>query len=614
MQSILHILDNYVSRAFYLRSSLTNEEEQDVLKAMEFSFNLIKYFEKVVSEAAVKTESINESFEPQMRLADQRFGDFQANGVLPYAKRNGCNPRELALKLVENIPQNELWETSIAGPGFVNFKLSPEFLLTWLKELGDTEETKRLFVTDSPKKFVLDFSGPNTAKQMHVGHIRSTIIGESLARLLSLQGHDVIRDNHLGDWGTQFGILLYAIKRSGVSLDNLGDEPVAALEDLYRQGNAWVKEDEKALQEARQELVKLQDGDNENSALWQKIRDLSLGSFEEVYELLDVNFDYAHGESFYRDQVERVYSALLKHKICSEDQGALVVFHPEHKRFAKQPFIIRKSDGASNYATTDLSTIAYRTEEWQAQHIIYVTDGRQRDHFEQLFMTTRKWFDQEKIFCPTLSHVWFGTILGEDNKAIKTRDGQPVKLMDLLNEAIERAKKMVREKNPDLNEQETERRARVIGLGAVRYADLSQDRTLDYVFSWDKLLALQGNTAPYLQYAVARIHSIFRKVKMDRLDLITPEIPPQSEPEKKLARKIISFPLTVEQTTKELKPHTLCVYLYELATEFSSFYNQEKVMVEDKNIQNLRLFLCAKTQSVLEIGLGVLGIQTLEEM
>ena len=581
---------------------------------MEFSFHLIKFFEKIISNAASEIEMFDKSFEPQLRIADERFGDFQSNGVLPYSKRNGLNPRELAQTLVEKIPDNELWEISIAGPGFINFKLSPEFLLQWLKKIEDTEEIIKLLSTDSPQKIIIDYSGPNTAKQMHVGHIRSTIIGESLARLLSLQGHQVIRDNHLGDWGTQFGILLYAIKRSGISLDNLGEEPVAELEDLYRQGNAWVKENDNALEKARMELVKLQDGDNENFSLWQKIRDLSLGSFEKVYELLDIKFDYAHGESFYRDQVDQVYSVLLKHEICSEDQGALVVFHPEHKRFSKQPFIIRKSDGASNYATTDLATIGYRTKEWKAEHIIYVTDGRQRDHFEQLFMTTHKWFTHEKIVSPSLSHVWFGTILGEDNKAIKTRDGQPVKLMDLLNEAIYRAKQMVKEKNPELDEEEMERRAKVIGLGAVRYADLSQDRTLDYVFSWDKLLALQGNTAPYLQYAVARIHSIFRKVKQDRSNLITPATPPKSESEKKLARKITFFPLAIEQTTKELKPHTLCVYLYELATEFSSFYNQEKVMVEDQDTQNLRLFLCAKTQLVLEIGLGILGIQTLEEM
>ena len=581
---------------------------------MEFSFHLIRFFEKIISNAASEIEMFDKSFEPQLRIADERFGDFQSNGVLPYSKRNGLNPRELAQTLVEKIPDNELWEISIAGPGFINFKLSPEFLLHWLKAIEDTEEIIKLLSTDSPQNIIIDYSGPNTAKQMHVGHIRSTIIGESLARLLSLQGNQVIRDNHLGDWGTQFGILLYAIKRSGISLDNLGEEPVAELEDLYRQGNTWVKENDSALEKARMELVKLQDGDNENFSLWQKIRDLSLGSFEKVYELLDIKFDYAHGESFYRDQVDQVYSVLLKHEICSEDQGALVVFHPEHKRFSKQPFIIRKSDGASNYATTDLATIGYRTKEWKAEHIIYVTDGRQRDHFEQLFMTTRKWFTHEKIVSPSLSHVWFGTILGEDNKAIKTRDGQPVKLMDLLNEAIYRAKQMVKEKNPELDEEEMERRAKVIGLGAVRYADLSQDRTLDYVFSWDKLLALQGNTAPYLQYAVARIHSIFRKVKQDRSNLITPATPPKSESEKKLARKITFFPLAIEQTTKELKPHTLCVYLYELATEFSSFYNQEKVMVEDQDTQNLRLFLCAKTQLVLEIGLGILGIQTLEEM
>ena len=612
--NILAILSNQGSRAFYLRSSLTKSWGQDVLEGMEFSFNLLQYFEKVVSQAAEKLESVDDSFEPQMRMADERFGDFQANGALPFAKRNGLNPRDLAQSLVEKIEPSDSWETSIAGPGFINFKLKPDFFLSWLKELGDLDKTKKHLLSEAPRQIVLDFSGPNTAKQMHVGHIRSTIIGESLARLLSLQGHTVIRDNHLGDWGTQFGILLYAIKRAEVSLDELGEEPVAVLEDLYRKGNSWVKESPQALEEARQELVKLQNGDEKNYSLWQKIRDLSLGSFEQVYQLLGVRFDHAHGESFYRDQVEQVYSVLQKHGICTEDQGALVVFHPEHKRFAKQPFIVRKSDGASNYATTDLATIAYRRKEWKAEHIIYVTDGRQRDHFEQLFMTVKKWFVEEKIDCPTLSHVWFGTILGEDNKAIKTRDGQPVKLMDLLQEAIDRAKKMVEDKNPELEEDEIERRAKIIGLGAVRYADLSQDRTLDYVFSWDKMLALQGNTAPYLQYAVARIHSIFRKIGKKRSDLVDTMISPESDAEKKLARKISFFPLAIEQTTKELKPHTLCVYLYELATEFSSFYNQEKVMVDDQEVQNLRLFLCAKTQIVLELGLSVLGIETLEEM
>jgi arginyl-tRNA synthetase len=449
---------------------------------------------------------------------------------------------------------------------------------------------------------------------MHVGHIRSTIIGESLSRLLKLNGHKVTKDNHLGDWGTQFGILLYAIKREGIDLDSLGDEPVAKLEDLYRMGNQWIKDDKQALEEARDELVKLQKGDEENLSLWQKIRDLSMDSFEQVYRLLGVSFDYAHGESFYRDQVKEVYTSLGQHNICQEDAGALVVFHPEHKRFAKQPFIIRKSDGASNYATTDLATLKFRAEEWQSDQIIYVTDGRQRDHFEQLFLTAQKWFSAESKNLPTLSHVWFGTILGEDNKAIKTRDGQPIKLVDLLAEAIRRASEMVKEKNPDLPEAEINRRAQVIGLGAVKYADLSQDRTLDYVFSWEKLLAMQGNTAPYLQYAVARVCSIFRKIEGDPEEFIDQAREPKTEAEKKLARKLIFFPLAIEQATRELKPHFLCTYLYELATEFSSFYNQDKVMVSEPEAQGLRLLLCKTTQTYLQTGLEMLGIETLEEM
>jgi len=330
--------------------------------------------------------------------------------------------------------------------------------------------------------------------------------------------------------------------------------------------------------------------------------------------MLGVQFDHSLGESFYRDKVEPIYEKLLNHNICIEDDGALVVFHPEHKRFAKQPFIIRKSDGASNYATTDLATVEYRKNEWNADQIIYVTDGRQRDHFEQLFLTVKKWYTAEKADSPELSHVWFGTILGEDNKAIKTRDGQPVKLIDLLSEATDRAQNMVREKKPDLGLSEVKKRAEKIGLGAVRYADLSQDRTLDYVFAWEKMLAMQGNTAPYLQYAVARIHSIFRKAEIEHLNIPQTSYFPTTESERKLARKLLFFPIVLKQTTKELKPHFLGCYLYELATEFSSFYNQSKVMVEDKNVMHLRLLLCSRTLHLLEIGTEILGIETLEEM
>ena len=581
---------------------------------MEISHDLSEYLSETLRIAAQKVDGFDDAFEPQVRVADERFGDFQANGVLPFAKRKGQNPRALAEQLIQTLPPSEDWEVSLAGPGFVNFSLSPGFLLRWMQAYGSDDTIRGAGKVGQSRKIVLDYSSPNTAKQMHVGHIRSTIIGESLARLLEHRGHEVIRDNHLGDWGTQFGMLLLAIKREQVNLDELGDEPIARLENLYRTGNALTKEDESALTEAREELVKLQKGDPENLALWQKIRDLSMDSFERIYDLLGVRFDHAHGESFYRDQVDAVYAGLQERGICREDAGALVVFHPEHKRFAKQPFIIRKSDGASNYATTDLATLAYRTSEWRAEQVIYVTDGRQRDHFEQLFLTTEKWFEAENKTLPTLSHVWFGTILGEDNKAIKTRDGEPIKLIDLLNEAIQRAAEMVQEKNPDLAEEEIRRRAQVIGLGAVKYADLSQDRTLDYVFSWDKLLAMQGNTAPYLQYAVARISSIFRKFEGDLASLEENARPPKTEHERSLARKLVFFPLALEQTVKELKPHFLCTYLFELATGFSSFYNQDKVMVSDPAERSLRLMLCARTKLFLETGLRILGIETLEEM
>ncbi len=581
---------------------------------MKFNFDYAQRLESLLVEVAHKLEDFDEGFEPQVRTADARFGDFQANGVLPHAKKHGKNPREMAQTLIDSIPPSEDWETSLAGPGFINFKLSPSFMLGWLQAFDSLEKLKEASHCQSSRKTVIDYSGPNTAKQMHVGHIRSTIIGESLARLLSFCGHDVIRDNHLGDWGTQFGILLYAIKRENVSLDNLGSDPIAELENLYRKGNAWTKEDEAALGKAREELVGLQGGNPKSLDLWEKIKEISMESFHAIYAMLGVQFDFAHGESFYRDRVDEVYESLLKHEVCREDDGALVVFHPEHKRFAKQPFIIRKKDGASNYATTDLATISFRQEEWEAEQIIYVTDGRQRDHFEQLFLTTRKWFSAENRVSPKLSHVWFGTILGEDNKAIKTRDGQPLKLADLLNEAIERASKMVKDKKPDLSPDELSRRAKAIGLGAVKYADLSQDRTLDYVFSWDKLLAMQGNTAPYLQYAVARVNSIFRKLGKKPADRIEDARAPETEHERSLARKLIFFPLAMEQTLRELKPHFLCTYLFELATEFSSFYNHDKVMVDDQSEQNLRIMLCARTMTWLSLGLEILGIETLEEM
>ena len=582
---------------------------------MQISYNLTGALDRTLRETASRTDGFDEDFSPEIRPAALRFGDYQANGVLPFAKKHGLNPREMAERLMGALEEDESLDVDIAGPGFLNFRFTPAFRLAWLLKYSSVRDFQNAVqLGRKPFRVVVDFSSPNTAKQMHVGHIRSTIIGDVMARLLNFSGNEVTRDNHIGDWGTQFGILILAIKRSKVDLDDLGEDSIAKLEDFYREGNQLIDGNDSLREEARSELVKLQQGERENLAIWEKVNAISLASFHQVYDRLGIDFDEILGESFYRDKVDAVYEGLTKNDICEESDGALVVFHQEHKRFAKQPFIIRKSDGASNYATTDLATVCYRTDELGAEEIVYVTDGRQQDHFSQLFLTTEKWFAADGKRVPRLRHVWFGTILGEDNKAIKTREGQPVRLLDLLDEAVSRAKVIVRQKNPELDETEMEKRAQIIGLGAVRYADLSQDRTLDYVFSWDKLLALQGNTAPYLQYAVARIRSIFRKLKIEpgageenASVLVT-------ESENVLARKLIYFPSVLEQTISELKPHHLCGYLYELATDFSSFYNADKVMVDESEIRARRLLLCSRTLLILETGLGLLGIETLAKM
>lgn len=582
---------------------------------MDISYDLTRVLDRTLRETASRTEGFGQDFSPEIRPADPRFGDYQANGVLPFAKKNGLNPREMAERLMEELKEDDSLDVDIAGPGFLNFRFTPAFRLAWMKKYSSIHDFQEAFQAGcKPFRVVVDFSSPNTAKQMHVGHIRSTVIGDVIARLLNFGGNEVIRDNHVGDWGTQFGILILAIKRSKADLDDLGEDGIAQLENLYREGNRLIGEDELLREEARAELVKLQQGETANLEIWEKVNAISMVSFKEVYDRLGIRFDKTLGESFYRDKVDAVYEGLSKNGICEESEGAMVVFHKEHKRFSKQPFIVRKSDGASNYATTDLATVCHRADELNAEQIVYVTDGRQQDHFSQLFLTTEKWFSAEGKTVPRLHHVWFGTILGEDNKAIKTREGQPVKLLDLIDEAISRAMVIVRQKNPELDESEMENRARIIGLGAVRYADLSQDRTLDYVFSWDKLLALHGNTAPYLQYAVARIRSIFRKLEIEPGTGEEDASVPVSESENILARKLIYFPSVLEQTMRELKPHHLCGYLYELATDFSSFYNADKVMVDESDVRARRVLLCSRTLMILETGLNLLGIGTLAKM
>ena len=583
-------------------------------------FNIPQEIERLMLQCADGLEPFDSTFSPDIRTADPRYGDFQANGVLPFAKRKGLNPRETAMHLVKALQRNDAFDpdtisVDTTGPGFINFRLTPTFLLKWLQQYRSLTDLRAgAGASYRSRRVVVDYSSPNTAKQMHVGHIRSTIIGEAISLLLEFCGVEVIRDNHIGDWGTQFGLLIASIKRQGYDLNNPSEDPLADLESLYKEGVALAGRDTGFLETARQELVKLQQGDVYNQELWERICKVSYQAFEEIYAMLGIQFDKVLGESFYRDKVDRICGELTETGLAQESEGALVIFFPEHPRFNKQPFIIRKSDGASNYATTDLATVLYRCEDFKTDEIIYVTDSRQKDHFEQLFLTVQKWFDAKGYTQPVLQHITFGTILGEDGKAIKTRSGDPIKLKDLLNEAIERAYSIVTAKSVDLSETERREIARAVGIAAIRYADLMQNRTTDYTFSWEKLLSFEGNTAPYLLYAVARIHSIFRKLDLNPCEGEEGASPFETEAEIALARKHTSFVTVLNQAISELRPHFLCTYLYDLVGAFNFFYKHDKVMIEDEAVRARRVLLCARTLNLLETGLHLLGIKTLKRM
>jgi arginyl-tRNA synthetase len=586
---------------------------------MPVSFNLVDEFDAALKSAAIAAGLADAAaFVPEVRTADARHGDFQANGVLGYAKARKLNPRVTAEKLVAALPAatRELCDTSIAGPGFINFTVKPAALFAWLQAHDSAGHLRAgAAAAHAGQTWVVDYSSPNTAKQMHVGHLRSAVIGEAICRMLEFTGARVIRDNHLGDWGTQFGKLIYGYKR-WADPTALAADPIEELERLYKLGHEATPDGSPELEEARRELVQLQNGDPENVALWKKFSDVSLAAFQKIYDRLGIKFDHSHGESFYNDKLDRVYRELTETGIAELSEGALVVFHPEHPRFKTQPFLIRKGDGASNYGSTDLATALYRAEHFHADGIVIVTDYRQGDHFEQLFLTLQKWFATKKYRLPELHHVTFGAVTGEDGKALQTRDGGVIKLKALLDEAEERALAIVVEKNPELDEATRREIAKVIGIGAVQYADLSQNRSSNYVFSWDKMLALDGNTAPYLHYAVARIHSIFRKLGLEPGAWTTNAAATALETpaELALARKLVKFPDAIRLATETLRPHFLCLYLYELAGEFSAFYTADKVAVEDPAIRARRLLLCACTLITLETGLHLLGLRTLQRM
>ena len=597
---------------------------------MEIWFNPAKELDTILRCVAGTVGGFSSAFSPEMRPADPRFGDYQANGVLAEAKRAKANPRALATALVDALKNSgeidsSLVEISIAGPGFINFKLSAEFLAQWLVRYRGAEDLhKSAESAYRGKKVVIDYPSTNTAKQMHVGHLRIMDIGEAIARLLAFCGADLVRDNHIGDWGTNFGVLMFEIKRQNFAFPDDDELALEQLEELYKSGTAFCKDAEKnpgAMDAARAELVKLQQGDAENLALWERIVRVSNAACEKMYDVFGVKPDVTLGESFYRDKVGRVYSELTECGIAEEDDGALIVWNDDDPRYSRHnenaaPFIVRKKDGGSNYASTDLATLLYRVEHFKADEVVYVTDDRQCDHFRMLFLTAARWFKCKNYTLPSLRHVSFGKILGANGKPLKTKEGGTIRLKALVAEAVERAFAIVSEKNPDLSEPERRKIAETIGVAAIRYVDLMSNRTGDYMFAWDRLLAFEGNTAPYLLYAVARIRSVFRKAGTS-LDAVSGDVEkyvPATDAEISLAKKLLGFSAAVQSACDELKPHHICGYLFDLAGAFSSFYNADKVMVDDPAVRALRLRLCARTCTILETGLRLLGIEPLERM
>ena len=556
---------------------------------------------------------------------DPKFGDYQSNALMALAKERKLNPRQLATDTLAQLDVSEVCEqVEIAGAGFLNFRVKASAIGAVVAAAARGEH---LFFAPvaQPRTIVIDFSSPNVAKPMHVGHIRSTGIGDALQRILRLLGHRVISDNHIGDWGTQFGKLLLGWKqmldRAALDLD-----PIAELERLYKVINTECDANPARLEEAKQELVKLQAGDAENIAIWQEMIRLSQVQFDAIYGRLETKFDHALGESFYNPWLGEVVADLLQRGIARESEGAVGVFSdgtlpPKQDPFlvnrdgewVADPALVRKSDGGFNYTTTDLATVDYRIKTWSPDEIVYVVDDRQAGHFRKLFLAFARWQPgaAQRV---KLVHVGFGKILGEDGKPFKTRSGDTVKLAELLDEAEERALKVVAEKNPDLPEAARREIARVVGLGSVKYADLLPNRQSDYVFSWDKMLALQGNTAPYLQYAYTRIQSIFRKAGDPQPSTLNSQLSLTAPAELALAKHLLNFGLTLEAVAEDYRPNLLCNYLHELAGYFASFYEACNVLKSEGEARVTRLTLCAVTARVLQQGLIVLGIEVPEQM
>ena len=543
---------------------------------------------------------------------DEKFGDYQCNFAMINSKIIGDNPRKIAEEIKNNFPYGEVVEKlEVAGPGFINIFLTDKFLSNSINKIGETYDYSFL---NRKGKVIIDFSSPNIAKRMHIGHLRSTIIGESVSRIYRYLGYDVVADNHIGDWGTQFGKLIVGYRNW---LDRAAYEKnaIEELERVYVKFSEEAEKDPSLEDLARAELKKVQDGEEANTKLWKEFITESLKEYNKLYKRLDIHFDTYYGESFYNDMMADVVKELVDKKIAVDDDGAKVVFFPEEDKLF--PCIVQKKDGAYLYSTSDIATVKFKKDTYDVNKLVYLTDARQQDHFKQFFKITEMLgWDIEKY------HIWFGIIRFKD-KVLSTRKGNVIKLEELLDEAHNRAYIVLTEKEEenkkngkesDLTEEEKQNIAEVVGVSSVKYADLSQNKQSDIMFEWDKMLSFEGNTAPYLLYTYARIQSILRKVTEQNIVLENINIKVENKYERAVATHLLAFPMSVLKAAENFKPNLIADYMYDLSKKLNSFYNNCPILNQEPEILKSRAILIKKTGEVLKESLSLLGIPVLNKM
>lgn len=564
---------------------------------------------------AISTVGITPDYDPLIKQSNKaQFGDYQANGIIALAKKIGCQPRQLAEQVITHLNLGDMIaKTEIAGPGFINFFLNNNWLIKQA-EKAFSDNKLGLSMPVHPQTIVVDYSAPNVAKEMHVGHLRSTIIGDTSVRALTFLGHHVIRANHIGDWGTQFGMLIAFLEKQ--KHENITNIPLTNLETFYREAKKYYDTDPIFAEKARDYVVKLQSGNQHCVAMWRSLVDITMNQNIATYKRLNVTLTLADtmGESTYNSMLPNIVADLKNKGLAVKDNGATIVYLDEFKNKKNNPMgvIIQKSDGGYLYSTTDIACIIYRYKILHADRILYYTDSRQHQHLKQVWAIAHKagYIPQSLKF----EHHMFGMMLGKDGKPFKTRSGDTVKLNDLLDEAEERAEKLIRSKNPNIDEKELKTIVNAVAVGAIKYADLSKNRTTDYVFDWNSMLSFEGNTAPYLQYAYTRVLSIFRKADITA-ERINGNFIIENEKERALLVRLLQFDEAIQVIEKEGLPHTLCNYLYDIATLFSSFYENCPILnAKTTTLQQSRLKLAALTAKTLKIGLDILGIKTIQRM